>query len=236
MRNQPTSEDVDLLIAKEMSNLSMKEREEAILDVHCVPGVKVENPEFVNFRLEELEHHLNIIKTAENAYSLAERINPQYVSSRKMRLMFLRAQSFVPEEAAKRMITFFEEKKRLFGIKKLVKDITLEDLGEDDMETLTSGYGQVSPLRDKARRPVIFFPSKLRKYKVPENVVSALLSCLTISTGSFQPMISHCILFLITALSKGTSHVLRSNVGCGIRGSTEAGCCAHLLPRRFEVC
>jgi hypothetical protein len=69
------------------------------------------------------------------------------------------------------MVRFFELKKRLFGAEKLVKDITLDDLDEDDMDTLETGCVQVSPLIDMAGRPIFVVPTKLRGYKVVENYV-----------------------------------------------------------------
>jgi hypothetical protein len=168
----PTPEEIDALIAKEMSRLSTAEREKALDDLHGIGGVEEEDPAFVISCLEELEDHLTKIKL-DTAYALAEAISRQYISAKKFRMMFLRADRYEPKEAAERMIRFFELKKRLFGVQKMLKEITLDDLDDDDVATLKTGCAQVSPCNDMAGRPVAVFLQKLRKYKVPENAVCA---------------------------------------------------------------
>ena len=80
--------------------------------------------------------------------------------------MFLRADRYDPREAAERMIRFLDLKKELFGTQKLVKEITLDDFDEDDMETLRSGYMQVPPYKDMAGRTILVGMLKLRKMKL----------------------------------------------------------------------
>ena len=80
-----------------------------------------------------IEYHLQNIKS-NTAYALAEAMSRKYVSSRRLRMMFLRADRYNSEDAAERMIRFFDLKESLFGVHKLVKDITLDDLDENDIE------------------------------------------------------------------------------------------------------
>jgi hypothetical protein len=168
---QPTPDDIDSLIAMELNSLSIKEREKALEDVHGVAGVEEENPEFVNSSLKELGEHLNAIKKSTDAYFQAEAMSRDYVSNKNLRMMFLRADFYDSKEAAERMIRFFELKKYLFGVDKMVKAITLDDLNEDDLDALKSGYAQVSPYKDMSGRTIVVFMQKLRRYKVAENVV-----------------------------------------------------------------
>jgi hypothetical protein len=166
----PTPEEIDALIAQEMTRMSLEEREKALDDVHGILVVKDEDPDFVSSCLDELEDHLTTIKH-NTAYALAEAISRQYVYDEKLRMMFLRADEYEPQQAAERMIRFFELKKSLFGVQKLVKDIVLDDLDEDDMATLKTGCVQVSPYRDTAGRPIVLFFQRLRIYNVVENMV-----------------------------------------------------------------
>jgi hypothetical protein len=177
---QPTPDDIDSLIAKEMNSLSIKEREKALEDVHGVAGVEEETPEFVNSCLKELDEHLNAIKINTDAYVQAEAMSSDYVSENNFRMMFLRADNYDSKEAAERMIRFFELKKYLFGVDKIVKDITLDDLNEDDLDVLKSGYAQVSPYKDMSGRTIVVFLQKLRtgRYKAAENVVG-LFECIS---------------------------------------------------------
>jgi hypothetical protein len=172
---QPTPKEIDSLIASEMTRLSMEDRERALYDVHGI-GENVNADSVLHHdRLMELETHLFRIlayKTTPSAFAEAAQMSPEYVQNPNFRIMFLRAEHFDAKLAAERLVRFFELKKRLFGRDRLVKDITLEDLDEDDMETLeTGGVGQVSPLKDMAGRPIVCFLQALRKYKVPENAV-----------------------------------------------------------------
>jgi hypothetical protein len=171
----PTPAEIDSLIAKEMTRLSMEEREKALDDVHGIGKSVNEEPGFVSTILQELEIHLNVIKW-NTAYAEAEALSTEYVVDHDFRMMFLRSEHYTVKDAAERMIRFFDLKKALFGAEKLVKDITLEDLDEDDIECLAAGYGQISPKKDSAGRTIVIFLQKLRKFKVAENVVRAISS------------------------------------------------------------
>jgi hypothetical protein len=171
---RPTPAEIDSLIAKEMTRLSMDEREKALDDVHGIGKSVNEEPAFVSTILQELENHLNVIKW-NTAYAEAEALSTEYVVNHDFRMMFLRSEQYTVKDAAERMIRFFDLKQALFGTEKLVKDITLEDLDEDDTECLTSGYAQISPKKDSAGRTIVIFLQKLRKkFKVVENVVRAI--------------------------------------------------------------
>jgi hypothetical protein len=69
--------------------------------------------------------------------------------------MFLRAENFDSQLAAKRMLRFFEQKLELFGPDKLCKDITLRDLNIEDMQCLINGHQQILPTRDSSGRVAI---------------------------------------------------------------------------------
>ena len=102
-------------------------------------------------------------------------------------MKFLRAERYDAVEAAKRMIRFFELKKEIFGVEKLVRDITLQDLSDDDMDTLKCGCVQLCPRTDMAGRPILICFNGIRRYEAPENAVSFagyLLSHLPIMRAS----------------------------------------------------
>ncbi|MGK3742167.1 MAG: hypothetical protein ACI90V_009021, partial [Bacillariaceae sp.] len=84
-----------------------------------------------------------------DAFCEAQRMNPNYVNSRKFRIMFLRMFSSsrnsddnqyyaVPKAAARKMIKYFTIKKYLFGnsnnCEVLGRDVRLSDLSKDDRE------------------------------------------------------------------------------------------------------
>ena len=84
------------------------------------------------------------------------------------------------------MVRYFEEKLSLFGRAKLTKDIVLDDLSEDDLKTLKSGYLQVLPGCDRSGRKIIAVMTGLRWFREVENAVSKFLGA---------TVMSHSILF-----------------------------------------
>mmetsp|Transcript_20238 Transcript_20238/g.44052 ORF Transcript_20238/g.44052 Transcript_20238/m.44052 type:complete len:526 (-) Transcript_20238:44-1621(-) len=109
-----------------------------------------------------------------HAYRLAVSMSPSYVRNPEFRLMFLRATEGDVKKAAKRLTRHFKTKLRLFGEDKLVRDIVLDDLSEDDMESLKSGGFQVLSKRDAAGRLVLFGRYTSMKYKAIDNMLRAL--------------------------------------------------------------
>ena len=168
--NHPVVKEVDSLIAKELFQMSLDEREKALDDVHGIVRGEDEDPNFLNHRLLQLERHLCSIKQG-TVYEEAEQLSEMFVRDPHFRTMFLRAEHFDPRHAALRMLRFFECKKELFGRDKLVSKITLQDLDDDDMEALRAGDGQISAFKDASGRPIITFSQHLRKYKRIQNVV-----------------------------------------------------------------
>lgn len=72
-------------------------------------------------------------------------------------LLLEQAEQFDARLAAVRMALHFEEKLILFGEEKLVREILLSDLNDDDMECLKTGYIQVMKELDFGNRKVIFY-------------------------------------------------------------------------------
>ena len=103
---------------------------------------------------------------------LAMAMRPELLNDRAFRLMFLRSDWFDVAKAAKRLVTFFDSKLKLFGEEKLVKRITYEDLDKDDRESLSTGSSQVLPSTDRSGRGIVFLTYKLMKFKSWKNQVS----------------------------------------------------------------
>jgi hypothetical protein len=138
--------DLDKYLASTMKDLSVQERNAALEEVNGVVDneleLKNEVPVVLDRKLIELDQHLQKIK-GETVYETAEQMNPHYVQSRKFRLMFLRGKRWEPKEAAAQMLDFFETKLMLFGKEKLCKDITLDDLDEEDRLSIRKGGVQL---------------------------------------------------------------------------------------------
>ena len=142
---------VDSLIARQMSSLTINEREQAYFDIHGISNT-VETPELVQQAYVDLEIELFQLEDAA-AYRQAESLDPDYVQDKRLRLKFLRADRFNPKKAALRMARHFEAKLDLFGPSKLCHEITQNDLNPGDMDALATGIGHL-PIRDSVGRLV----------------------------------------------------------------------------------
>ena len=159
------------MLAREMFQLSVEEREKVLEDVHGIARVVDEPQEFIEACFALLEKELTNISN-KVAYDLASSISKEYTSSKKRRLMFLRAESYDPCKAASRMVRFFDEKCELFGADKLTKDITQDDLDPGDIITLEIGLFQVPPEKDCAGRKVFSFLPTESTSRTTQNMVS----------------------------------------------------------------
>lgn len=151
-----TEVDAGAILAKELNQLSLKEREELLYDIHGVLELPKEEPDFVANSLQDMDKEIcGYSHNDKSAYELAQAQNYEYISSVKIRLKFLRADNFNPRLAAQRLINFFARKLHLFGPEYLTRDIRLDDLSDDDKKSIESGLVQLLPLRDRAGRAVI---------------------------------------------------------------------------------
>jgi hypothetical protein len=161
--SNPSPQDIDFLMAKEMAAMSIKEREVAENEVHGIgEDLEESQPGIMDNCLAEMDLNLEEMKKG-TAYELAEKMSKEYVCSRDLRAMFIRTDRWNTWEASERMIRFFELKRDLFGDDMLVKDIHLEDLDEDDMKCLRGGHHQLSPHKDSAGRAIVVSLLALRK-------------------------------------------------------------------------
>lgn len=71
------------------------------------------------------------------------------VEHRDFRLSFLRAERYDIKKSAKRIIEYFEEKRRLFGVNNLTSKMKLKDLDSKSRDCLESGQIQLLPGRDR---------------------------------------------------------------------------------------
>jgi hypothetical protein len=79
--------------------------------------------------------------------------------------MFLRSEYFNSRKAARRLVDHFQLKLVLFGLEKLVTDITMDDLPDDALDCLHCGHIQILPVKDSSGRTIIFLAKKYQKYE-----------------------------------------------------------------------
>jgi hypothetical protein len=174
--NNLSDDEVERRVTESFAMLSMKERTEALHDVHGVCDTIEETPSFVDGNLvaldEELARKTNNPSSAgkssssvilpspsslATAYHLACSKFPEFVHSREFRLRILRAERFDSKKAAGRTLHYFDWKLKLFGEALLGREIQLKDLNEDGaIALLRSGNLRMLPNRDQAGRLIIF--------------------------------------------------------------------------------
>jgi hypothetical protein len=156
-------DDPDALQINEWNQLSTLEREKVQEEIHGVAGVTQEGKEFVDLCLTELEAEIRLIRKRV-AYDRALFLNPTYIG-RDFQLMFLRSEYFDARKAARRLVDHFQLKLVLFGIEKLVTDITLDDLPEDALDCMNCGNIQILPAKDRSGRTIVCVAQKYQKYE-----------------------------------------------------------------------
>jgi len=190
--------EVDSIIAQNLKELSQEDREKSYSDIHGISGELHETPLLIAQSLALMEQEINRIQTRD-AYNLAESIKPEYVHDPAFRLKFLRGEHFSARPAAQKFVNHFEMKRQLFGASKLVKDIEQDDLSEEDLAALYSGYVQWSPLKDSSQRTVsIMFPlmSSREAPVMSRTRVSFYLRMIAMEDMDFQ---KHGTVFIVSA-------------------------------------
>eukprot|EP00980_Cylindrotheca_fusiformis_P026058 scaffold15301_cov142-Cylindrotheca_fusiformis.AAC.7 len=154
-------ESLDRHLSASMGKLSLKDRETALEEVHGIVKNDREDVAFLQSKLQAMEECLSSIKRG-TVYEKAEAIDPYFVSSREIRLLFLRGNRYDPQAGAEQLIKHFDRKFSLFGSEKLTRNITLYDLDDNDRMCLESGFCQILPQKDVAGRAILLILPGLR--------------------------------------------------------------------------
>eukprot|EP00980_Cylindrotheca_fusiformis_P026062 scaffold15301_cov142-Cylindrotheca_fusiformis.AAC.11 len=147
-------ENLDRHLAGSMAKLSLKDREAALEEVHGIVKNDPEDMYLLQLNLQVMEDHVNSIKRG-TVYEKAEAVDPCFVSSREIRLLFLRGNRYDPKAAAEQLIKHFDLKLSLFGREKLTRNISLCDLDDNDRMCLESGFCQILSQKDVAGRTIL---------------------------------------------------------------------------------
>ncbi|CAJ1955761.1 unnamed protein product [Cylindrotheca closterium] len=162
---KPTEE----MLASELNKLSLQERAEAFDDIHCVGEELKETPAMIQKSLADFEE--TVKKERNIFYEIAMTQNRAYVEDHSIRLKFLRANMHNVGKSVRQMMNFLKEKATYFGNDKIAREITLDDLNEEDKSLLLSGFYHIQEERDRAGRAIIhWFGSMLGRVR-PENVI-----------------------------------------------------------------
>mmetsp|Transcript_4294 Transcript_4294/g.10029 ORF Transcript_4294/g.10029 Transcript_4294/m.10029 type:complete len:347 (+) Transcript_4294:57-1097(+) len=164
---------MDDLLSEALKKLTFEEREEHQEVLHGVNDLVFEDDTFLNSALQELESHLANTKSG-SVYEMAESIDAAYVNDKAFRVMFLRANEYDAKSTADQMFRFFDLKNQLFGTDKLVKDITIEDLDDDDIACLKAGWIQLAGRDRSGRQVFVHIGGLLRDHASPFTIQNIL--------------------------------------------------------------
>jgi hypothetical protein len=151
------TDDVDQLVAQEMSKLSLNERQKALYDLHAVMNMEDLRPPSPEIQRSLLQQVQRIIReelpdSDKEIYEQALQMDSSYVLDDKFVLKFLRTDGWDPKRAAVRLVKHFKVKLELFPLDLLCRDITQDDLDPQTLAVLYHEQILDLPLRDMAGR------------------------------------------------------------------------------------
>lgn len=171
--SQPKEGDMTILIAKELNQLSMKERSVVYEQLHGVTETSSneESPESLRELSEKLLEEAKRVRDR-SAFDKALFLGPSYVKDPDFLAMFLRADNYDAKLAARRVIRHFQQKLVLFGEERLGRPIVYDDLNDDDKQALYLGrYQLLMQRRDRAGRLIITVAEGCNQYNEAVNMV-----------------------------------------------------------------
>ncbi|KAL3928531.1 MAG: hypothetical protein SGBAC_012613, partial [Bacillariaceae sp.] len=144
--------DVEATLVQGMKNLTFEQLQREQEDFHGVADNSTqEGADAIGEKLQSMDAHLSRTK-AGTIYESAEAKDLAYVSNRDFRMLFLKGNRYDPKAAAEQMIRYFDIKHNLFGDECLLREITTQDLNEDDIASILAGTIQMSSCPDSSGR------------------------------------------------------------------------------------
>eukprot|EP00980_Cylindrotheca_fusiformis_P014881 scaffold4061_cov108-Cylindrotheca_fusiformis.AAC.9 len=160
---------VNELILSESSTMTASRRHKVLLEVHGFhPPIHAPSDTDLDALVDQVRKQASVVRKRK-AYNKALFLNRRYADSRNFLLMFLRAENYSPLRAAQQLVLHFETKLELFGIDKLTKKITYEDLNDDDRSALSTGALQFLSEKDNSGRPVLLESFEMLEYHNVQN-------------------------------------------------------------------
>lgn len=148
---------VDDLLSKEMLQMSLKDRNNIIEEIHGVQNLAPdETPEMIDSALRKMHAEILMIPSSlRRAYDRSQRLAPTgYINNAEFRLRFLRCDLFNANRAARRMVQFLDLLGEIFGDVALKRPVMLKDFSKDEINAFRTGYQQLLPYRDQSGRRV----------------------------------------------------------------------------------
>lgn len=149
--------------------LPPEERSYAFHDLHGVADHVQEDPETISRLLSEMDHQIASVPE-HDAYTTAFSHSPEYVQG--LRLRFLRKTDYKPLEAAESLALHFDLRQRFFGTDQLYRELTENDLKEEDIPYFKTGGVRLLQRRDRSGRAILVTFAGQSNYTPIDTLVS----------------------------------------------------------------
>ncbi|KAG7372628.1 hypothetical protein IV203_018771 [Nitzschia inconspicua] len=161
----PSWKETEKMLANAMAGLSAEDRNATLDELHGIRKANINDGSAADDLARKMEEmHEWMERHPNRAYELAKNCQNgfAYVYNAEFRSYFLHStDSGTPKDAAKKMLSFFEQKLQLFGEEALCRPITLEDLHDEDVEFLMEGFFQYLGKDSSGRQVIGTFPTQL---------------------------------------------------------------------------
>jgi len=146
----------DEQMAREHAEASQEEHDQANRDLYGIEDYVIdETDEFLEESFRLLDEAIQDVEEKE-AYELASFVNPDYITSKKFRIMFLRAERFDIPKTAVRIVKYWDRKVQLFGTDNAFKPLSILDFPAQDEVALWSAGLSLLNARDSVGRALAF--------------------------------------------------------------------------------
>lgn len=157
---------VDIMLSRELTGLSVKERIDIQEEIH---GVRTPPPEetldLIETGLAEMERALTEMDPSQKQMYLhmqeQRTQNALYIDAADFRLQFLRCEQWNAKKAAKRFAAFLQVAVDNFGYYALERPILISDFTDKEMKQLRKGEIQLLPFRDRSGRRIVAMVSNI---------------------------------------------------------------------------
>ena len=145
---------------------------------------EMDETEYLIAKIQAFQSHIqnHIPPNQKEAYERACSLAPHKYGpeNHDFHRMWLLAFDNDPKEASTRMCTNFGYKAKFFGMDKIAKTITYEDLDEDDIHVLGSGFAMWLPAKDMAGRPVFVHSLSFCNQRPSTFIINHVRTCVLI--------------------------------------------------------
>jgi hypothetical protein len=155
---------VEALLVQELNQLSARERERIMEEVHGVHVGFISHHGKLKHRSQEEETEIRLalahmqveLKSIPDklAYDEAIAMKSPMLNDIAFQTKFVYAENFDPSKAAKRMVKYLELAKELFGVRALHQAVKWKDLSPYAIDIINRGEMQTPPFRDQSRRRI----------------------------------------------------------------------------------